>query len=189
MSHGEQMGFVRSVARNFPQHFFCSSVLEIGSYNINGSVRDCFLDCAYIGVDVAPGPGVDVVAPLGAAAWLWEQAAKGAPKIFDTIITAECLEHDIAWDRTLHAAQQFLRPGGLLVVTCAGKGRPEHGTRRTTPTDVPPGFPWPDYYRGLGPEDLRRALRLDEFERYEFAGCVNPSDTYFWGLKAGDGSA
>ena len=38
--------------------------LEIGSANVNGSVRSNFTG-PYLGIDLAPGPGVDLVVPGG----------------------------------------------------------------------------------------------------------------------------
>jgi hypothetical protein len=43
-------------------------VLELGSYIVNGSLRDIILKFGpkeYIGVDIVPGPGVDVVCGAG----------------------------------------------------------------------------------------------------------------------------
>ena len=38
-------------------------VIELGSLNVNGGLRHLFPpECDYIGVDLQPGPGVDVVA-------------------------------------------------------------------------------------------------------------------------------
>ena len=37
-------------------------ILEIGSYNVNGKVRDLFLGSVkYIGIDLQEGPDVDIV--------------------------------------------------------------------------------------------------------------------------------
>ena len=47
--------------RSTSEAFVCDSVLECGSYNVNGSVRDLFAVREYIGLDWRPGPGVDVV--------------------------------------------------------------------------------------------------------------------------------
>ena len=38
------------------------AVLEIGSYDVNGSIRSLFDTEHYVGVDLVAGPGVDVVA-------------------------------------------------------------------------------------------------------------------------------
>ena len=61
MSHQPQLDFVKSVKDRFPQHFKGVKVLEIGSLNINGTVRIFFEDCTYIGVDLAPGKDVDLI--------------------------------------------------------------------------------------------------------------------------------
>lgn len=180
MSHDTQRAFVARVREQFPDAFTGKRVLEIGSYNVNGTVRDFFgADCEYIGVDVGLGPCVDVVAPDGAATWL----RKARPPAFDTIITAEAMEHDEHWRDTLNEAVQALTHGGLLVLTCAGTGRAEHGTLRTSPQDVAPGIKWPTYYRGLDELELRSALPLDEALLYEFSKCEWPADTYFWMVR------
>ena len=47
----------------FPQYFDNVEVIEIGSLDINGSVRDFYGNTPrYIGVDLAEGKGVDLVA-------------------------------------------------------------------------------------------------------------------------------
>ena len=61
MSHYTQRQFVEWVKAAFPDSFKGKRVLEVGSLDINGSVRGYFQDCEYIGLDVGPGPGVDVV--------------------------------------------------------------------------------------------------------------------------------
>lgn len=61
MSHLSQRDYVGLVAAGLPSFFRDVKVLEIGSLNINGSVRDFFTNCQYLGIDIAPGRGVDVV--------------------------------------------------------------------------------------------------------------------------------
>lgn len=58
-------------------------VLEVGSYDVNGSVRDLFPD-PYLGVDLRPGPGVDLVADAG----MTELERK-----FNALVCVETLEH------------------------------------------------------------------------------------------------
>jgi hypothetical protein len=61
MSHKEQLQFFENVKSAFPDFFAGKKVFEVGSVNINGSIRSFFENSEYLGIDVAPGPGVDVV--------------------------------------------------------------------------------------------------------------------------------
>ena len=52
MAHNEQKRFVENLKRKASNYFKEQSVLEVGSLNVNGTVRDFFEDCSYIGIDV-----------------------------------------------------------------------------------------------------------------------------------------
>ena len=169
MSHQSQLDFVSSVKSMFPYSFRDARVLEVGSLNINGSVRQFFTNCDYVGVDLSSGKGVDLV---GAAHTL--DLGK-----FDTTISCECFEHDKHWKETFKKMYDSAKC--LVVFTCATTGRPEHGTTATNPADSP--FTT-DYYMNLTEEDFRKEFNLDEmFSKYEFSECKAPQDLYFWGLK------
>ena len=178
MAHREQEDFCIYVRWLLPVAFACKTVLDIGSLDINGNNRKYFFGGAYTGVDVAPGLNVDVVSPAHELAY-----ADGS---FDTVISTECLEHDMHWDKTLRNAVRMLRPGGLLLFTCATTGRPEHGTRASFPKDAPLlEGEWADYYRNLTESDIRTAIDVDKvFPSHEFRTNQWPCDLYFWGLKA-----
>lgn len=179
MAHAEQMQFVAHVKSAFPEHFEGKNVLEIGSMNINGSVRQFFEDCDYLGVDVAPGPDVDIV---GIAHEVSLEAES-----FDVVISCETLEHDMHWEKTIEKALEVLMPGGLLIITCASGNRPEHGTRRRNPQDsgTTQIEGWADYYRNLERSDLEAVLRPDtEFSAYEFSSARDGQDLNFWGVRA-----
>ncbi len=62
MSHPQQIDFVAKLSQKFPELFVRTNVLEIGSLNINGSIRQFFQQCNYIGVDIGEGRDVDLVA-------------------------------------------------------------------------------------------------------------------------------
>lgn len=171
MSHQQQMDFVFSVKARFPQFFVGQSVLEVGSLNINGSVRDFFEgSLRYIGCDLGEGPGVDIVCAgheLPYEDWS-----------FDVVISCECFEHDKHWQKTFQKMIDLTRPGGLVIFSCATIGRAEHGTTRTSPSDAPFTN---DYYLNLEEKDFEGFKSF--FTEYQFSECQSPRDLYFWGLK------
>jgi SAM-dependent methyltransferase len=123
MTHPQQQDFIKSVKDRYPSFFKEKRVLEIGSRSINGTVRGFFKDCDYTGVDAVEGDCVDVVGEAHKLDY--------APKSFDVVISAECLEHDPYWPLTVEKMCQWVKEPGLLVITCATTGRQEHGTHRT----------------------------------------------------------
>ena len=112
--HPEAMAFVATKVREFGPF---ADVVEFGSRNVNGSVRYLFPMAAYVGVDIAPGPGVDHVA--NAADY---QTAVG----HDCVVCCEVLEHTPDAKRIVEAAWKALRPGGVLIVTTACDPRAPH---------------------------------------------------------------
>ena len=173
--HSQVVDWCEYVRGRFPEHFSNSFVLEIGSLDINGSVRSLFHNpLNYIGLDLGPGPGVDVICP----AHLFK-----SNECFTVIISTEALEHDQHWAKTLAAASSMLCPGGLMLFTCAAPGRGEHGTARSSPADAPFTN---DYYRNLSETDVRSTWPVDDiFSSYEFNTLS--TDLRFWGIKKGAG--
>jgi SAM-dependent methyltransferase len=175
MSHPSQQAYIQSVKNIFPHYFNKKQVLEVGSLNINGTVRDYFTECDYIGIDVAEGKGVDIVC---------EGQNYNAPNdSFDVIISCECFEHNPEWVTTFKNMYRLVRPGGMIIMTCATTGRAEHGTTRTTPQDSPLtiGLGW-DYYQNLTEQDFRNNFSIEDmFKNFQFR--VDGTDLYFYGVK------
>lgn len=107
-------------------HFFsvygagARSVLDVGSYDLNGSMRDVrppgVLD--YIGVDWAEGPGVDRVAS-------GEEGA-GLPVLdeeFDLALTSSALEHDPCFWETFVELVRSVRLGGYVYLNVPSNGK------------------------------------------------------------------
>ena len=179
MSHDEQRKLVSAVKQFLVGHFSKSKVLEVGSLDINGSIRKFFDDCNYTGVDISEGAGVDRVGQ--------GQLLDFPTGSFDTVISCECLEHNPYWSETVSNMLRMLRPGGLIVVTCATIGRPEHGTTRSLQEFSPltNKIGW-DYYRNLAPEDLQRAINLHWWLEDYILGCNwDSSDLYLIGVAKG----
>ena len=169
MSHQSQLDFVASVKAKFPEYFANKKVLEIGSLDINGSVRQFFTDCTYIGVDLGEGAGVDIIAH-------GENLVFPA-NTFDVAISCECFEHNPEWVATFNNMVRMCK--GLMIMTCATTGRPEHGTSRTSRADAP--F-CGDYYMNLTENDIKTNCNFNKFTEYGFSTCDSPADLYFWAI-------
>lgn len=122
-----------------------ASVVELGSRQINGSVRGLFAYCPYLGVDLTAGPGVDVVADV--VGW---RPADG--RLFDTAVSTEALEHAPDGPGFCRTAFDVLAPGGVLILTAAGPTRRPHSG--VDGGKLRPG----EFYRNVGPADLREWL-------------------------------
>lgn len=180
MAHPQQAEFFSTVSRYYRASFDGARVLEVGSLDINGSVRELFTGCDYLGVDLQLGPGVDLACP----GHLLELPTGH----FDTVISAECFEHNPFWRETFANMMRMCKPGGLVLVSCASTGRKEHGTTRTNPDASPFTVQarW-DYYRNLTPQLLTQGIHLDGW--VSDWGCwVNhiSRDLYFVGLRGVD---
>lgn len=176
--HAEQYQFVQSVKQKHPFYFDSKKVLEIGSLNLNGSIRPLFTNCQYIGIDVGPGRDVDVVG-LG-----HEYPAENHS--FDVVISCETLEHDPYWQLTFRKMIDLSRPGGLVLVSCATTGRKEHGTifrePQSSPNTVKLGW---NHYKNLTEQDLSLSMDLEQrFYFYNFAVDDQSHDLYFYGVRS-----
>ena len=178
MSHWQQIGFIEEVKREFPRYFESTKVLEIGSLDINGSIRAFFSNADYVGIDVAEGPGVDVVCQ--------GQEFRAEPGSFDVAISCEVMEHNPHWRETFMNMCALTRPGGLVVMTCATVGRPEHGTRRSEPLSSPltVAFDW-DYYENRVADDFRPLCGAQIFSESQFFVRPDCADLYFIGFRSG----
>lgn len=180
MAHLHQMKFVSLVDEYFVErHRPHLKILEVGSYDVNGSSRQVFAGCDYIGADLCEGPGVDMVCS--------GHEINFPDATFDVTVSCECFEHNPHWLETFQNMHRMTKPGGLVVFTCASKGRLEHGTRRaeyeSSPGTSSLGM---DYYRNLNEQDFRQALRLEEmFARHLFFYIKRSRDLYFIGWKIG----
>jgi len=115
--HIEVLDFLKRTKEKYPDKFKNVRVLEIGSLDINGTPRQFFEDCDYIGVDRQAGNGVDIVCRAH------EYKSR---KKFDVVITTEMLEHDKYADLSIKNAWNLLKKGGILIGTTANVNRPSH---------------------------------------------------------------
>lgn len=179
MAHYQQLQFVAMAAKHMAADWTGRRVLEIGSADVNGSIRPFFPGSDYTGVDLSPGPGVDLVAS-GHELALPDQHV-------DLAVSCECFEHNPLWCETFVNMHRMTVAGGIVVITCASRGRAEHGTTRTRPHESPGSQSrgW-DYYRNLNRADFERRLDLPAlFECHAFFRNDVSNDLYFAGRKPG----
>jgi SAM-dependent methyltransferase len=113
--HFEAYSFVKHVLR--VNDVNGTRVLEIGSLNVNGSVRSLFKGCAeYTGIDRKAGSSVDIQI----------DAREYTGMDHDIVVCCEVLEHDPEPEKVIECAWRSLVPGGLLILTAAGPGREAH---------------------------------------------------------------
>lgn len=100
------------------------SVLDVGSYNVNGSLKDIIVTTMspkdYIGTDISFGPNVDRIIPAESLIDCFGE------KIFDVVICTEMLEHCEKWKEAIFNLKGVLKENGLLILTTRSKGFPLH---------------------------------------------------------------
>lgn len=105
-------GLVRAVAETFP---LPGPILEVGSYQVEGQegiadLRSFFPGRPYVGLDLRPGPGVDLVADV--------EALPQADASVGTVLALGTFEHVARFWHGFDEIHRVLRPDGALVVAC-----------------------------------------------------------------------
>jgi SAM-dependent methyltransferase len=158
--------------------------LDIGGADVNGTARRWFPEITtWFGLDIAPGPGVDIVADATTwrGGWAAEVRAPGllwALPAFDIVLCTELLEHVKDWPAVLETIHAALVPGGHAFITCASTGRRPHGARGEL--DPPAG----EHYANVNPDEMRDKLSRMYVDGLKFDAGLrynpNPGDLYVW---------
>lgn len=165
--HDAAMSFVVEALTELKFRNGGKAICEIGSRDVNGSVRPLFAGCDfYVGVDVRGGRGVDVVA---------DGADYGQPEAFDLVISTETLEHTPNAQAICENALRILKPGGAFIVTAASPLRAPHG--------VDGGDVSGEFFQGIAEEDL--VLWLAGFASVTLESNQAAGDVYACAIKAG----
>ncbi len=183
--HIEARQFTEWSRRIFPQAFHNKRCLDAGGGDINGCNKHLFswdAEERFVCNDIGPAPNATIVSATKDLTF--EDGS------FDTVVSTECFEHDAQYKESLRKIADLLAPGGVLVFTCASTGRPEHGTRRTSPQDCwatrHKNVEFQDYYKNLTLHDVAEALDLDGiFERWVAYYHKRHKDLFFLGVKHG----
>tara|TARA_B100000989_G_C19453912_1_gene433071 strand:- start:167 stop:901 length:735 start_codon:yes stop_codon:yes gene_type:complete len=176
MSHYQQVEFCKL----FKNEFFESkkiSILELGSYDVNGSIRTIFDNTSkYVGLDLIKGPGVDIV-----------YDGKNIPinQEFDLCISCECFEHNPNYFENFIKMIELAKQDGLVVFTCASIGRREHGTTDSNFRSSPGSMKKWNYYKNLKKSHFTKRINLEKlFYKFLFFENYVSKDLYFIGIKS-----
>jgi SAM-dependent methyltransferase len=108
--------FLHGVARAIAETFdLPEPILEIGSFQVSGQeqiadLRGLFPSKEYLGMDIRPGPGVDLVGDV--------EALPNADQSVGTVIAMNTFEHVPRFWRGFEEIRRVLRPHGALLVAC-----------------------------------------------------------------------
>ena len=110
---------IYNIGRLFFQTYWKPSyrrILDIGAYNVNGTLRDFRPEGAeYIGIDLGPGPGVDMV--------LEDPYKYPFPdQYFDMIVSSSCFEHDPMFWLTFNECCRVLNNAGVIYISAPSGG-------------------------------------------------------------------
>lgn len=93
-----------------------ANVIDVGSYDVNGTYRPLFASDKYRGVDIRPGPNVD---------FLMESGAWNGLKDIDVVVSGQTFEHVEDIPKLMKAINKILKPDGLLCIISPSAG-PRH---------------------------------------------------------------
>ena len=188
MAHKEQIDYVNRIKNKFPEYFNNKIVLGVGTFDVCGSEDKFFENCEYSGLDLGPGPGVDIVCPA--------QDYDAPDESYETIISCECFEHNPFYKETIQNIVRLLKPNGMFLFTCATTGRPVHGIKSLEEESKIKHENWitmpnvsidnwdNEYYKNLTEDDIRECVDFEDiFSEFEFEIEKDHCDLFFWGIK------
>lgn len=148
------------------------TILDVGSYDVNGTMKPIFQKGIYLGVDMEEGPNVDVVANANELPFKDES--------FDIVISSSCFEHDDMFWETFLEMCRVAKPDGYLYVQAPQNG-PYHGW---------PGDNWrfyADSWRALAKWGNKNGYGIELVESYidETTPPHETEGTRFWNDSVG----
>ncbi|TMD59057.1 MAG: class I SAM-dependent methyltransferase [Chloroflexi bacterium] len=118
--HASSLRHMQDLVSRYLQPGVPLRVVDVGSYDVNGSYRNLFAKPGwqYSGIDLEAGPNVDVV--------LRSPYKLPLPNAYaDVVISGQTFEHIEFFWLTWREMVRVLRPGGLMFLISPSRG-PEH---------------------------------------------------------------
>lgn len=183
MAHHENLEFFKELFKALDHWIYSENflgIVDLGSLDINGGPHKILKKVRYVGVDLAPGPNVHLASPI---------ELLDLPSLsFSMAISSEMLEHNPFWRESLFQLFRLTTQGGIVAWTCAGIGRPEHGTTRSDGGAAAPFVTGMgrEYYQNISALDASKGINHELwFDKWAFFENFESRDTYFIGLRKG----
>ncbi len=108
--HQESFGLMKYFVDNYLKSDEKLEILDVGSFDVNGSYKELFLNpnWNYTGIDMVKGPNVDIVSK---SAYDF-----GINKVFDVVISGNCLEHVESPLKWIKEVEKVIKPNGLVCI-------------------------------------------------------------------------
>lgn len=107
------------IGGKFLEHYWhegMETILEIGSYDVNGSLRSMQpVGSTWTGVDIEAGPGVDQVVEIGVPLPFQNNT-------FDIVIATSVFEHDPSFWKTLSDMARLVKDSGYIFISAPSNG-------------------------------------------------------------------
>ena len=91
-----------------------AKIVDLGSYDVNGTVKPIFEGFNYVGVDMSPGPNVDIVADNSNLPF--------ENNSVDIICSTSCFEHDECFWETFLEMVRIVKPNGFIYINAPSAG-------------------------------------------------------------------
>jgi hypothetical protein len=166
--------YLSTVRASLPEFFDGVSAVQFGAFGKNAT--DYFKRAKeFVGIDLMPGPGVDVAKPYHEA-WLG--------RLFDVALSIDSFEHDPHYRNTFINMIRHTGPGALVLFSCASTGHLEHGTRESTPADSPTTIALGlNHYCNLDARDFTGFPFVEAFEGWRFFRDLRSHKLFFLGIR------
>lgn len=114
--HPTAMEGAREFFLKYSREFSEPTIVEIGSQDVNGSLREVAPPSKYVGLDFQAANGVDIVLEDAYHFPLEDEFA-------DIVITSSCFEHSEMFWLTFLEGVRILKPNGLFYINAPSRGQ------------------------------------------------------------------
>lgn len=163
--HSAAFNYFAKIAKNTDNNL---DIVEFGSLDINVGIKNLFQYKKYVGVDISPGPGVDIV--CDASEWVADQE-------YDVVLCAEVFEHTERWPEICENAYNSLKCGGRFIGSCASIGRAPHSAIDGGEVRI---F---EHYENVPSSEMQEVLSRQGWENIEIQYNEIDGDLYFTAVK------